>query len=69
MGSSVEEHYMTRPSIVNDEMLVFLDELRESGVTNMFGAGPYVAEAFDLGAADAREVTSYWMESFGDDER
>lgn len=69
MGSSVEEHYMARPSIVNDDMLIFLDNLRESGVTNMFGAAPYVEEAFDLGKADAREVTSYWMGSFGDDER
>jgi len=26
----------------------FLDQLRESGVTNMYGATPYLIEAFDL---------------------
>ena len=35
-----------RSEIVTDEHLKYLDGLRESGVTNMFGAGEYVeAEA------------------------
>jgi hypothetical protein len=29
------------PEFVTDDMLEFLDRLRKSGVTNMFGAKPY----------------------------
>ena len=60
---------MPRPSIVTDDMLTYLDELRDSGATNMFGASPYVTEAFGLSKADGRAVTTYWMSSFGQDER
>lgn len=56
-----------RPEIVEDEHLVYLDELRESGDTNMFGAGSYLEDEFCLGRREARTVLSYWMESF--DER
>ena len=31
------------------EYYVFLEELRQSGVTNMFGATPYLREEFGLG--------------------
>jgi hypothetical protein len=55
-----------RPEIVTDEMLEYLDELRESAVTNMFGAAPWVANAFDLELEDARRVLSYWMRTFGE---
>lgn len=33
---------MERPEGLTDDHLEYLDELRESGVTNMFGARPYV---------------------------
>ena len=33
---------MMRPDFVTEEMLIFLDELRDSGKTNMYGAGPYI---------------------------
>jgi hypothetical protein len=55
-----------RPEFVTDEHLEYLDGLRESGVTNMFGAAPYVADAFDLDIRRAREVLQYWMETFSD---
>ena len=42
---------MERPEIVKDQHLVFLDELHERGVTNMFGAGPYLVETFGVSAA------------------
>lgn len=55
---------MDRPAIVTDEHLEYLDSLRESGVTNMFGAASYVAEAFNISMKDARAILHYWMESF-----
>ncbi len=42
----------------------FLDELRESGKTNMFGAGVYLEEEFGLSRREAREVLSNWMKNF-----
>ncbi len=56
-----------RPAIVSEEHLEFLDELRESGETNMFGARPYLMRAFPgLTKNEAAEVTQYWMNSFSE---
>lgn len=55
-----------RPEIVTDDHLIYLDELRESGETNMFGARPYLIEEFDLPKSDAGTILSYWMASFGE---
>jgi hypothetical protein len=44
----------------------FLDDLRESGETNMFGAGPYLVAEFGLDKREARKVLSAWMESFSE---
>jgi hypothetical protein len=55
-----------RPTICSDEHLEFLDELRASGVTNMYGASPYLQRAFKLGKAEAIKVLSYWMHTFGE---
>ena len=42
----------------------YLNELRESGATNMFGAGPYLEQEFDLGRREAKEVLMWWMGQF-----
>ena len=53
-----------------EEQFVFLDRLRESGVTNMFGATSYLERAFpSLTHREAIEVLSKWMETFGERER
>ena len=49
-----------------EEHLGYLDALRESGATNMFGAAPYLQEAFDLSKKDARSVLGTWMETFAE---
>lgn len=43
------------------EYFQFLDELRESGVTNMYGASPYLSDAFDLDKYQARRIVQEWM--------
>jgi len=53
-----------RPEIVKDEHLDYLDVLRASAITNMFGAAPYIAKAFALDLKDARIILSYWMDSY-----
>jgi hypothetical protein len=59
----------TRPASVTQEHLEYLDELRESGETNMFGARPYLINEFGLDKREAAEILSYWMKSFGDPNR
>lgn len=51
---------------VVQEHLEYLDELRESGVTNMYGARPYLIREFDLSKTEASEVLSYWMKTFSE---
>lgn len=59
---------MEKPQVDNlEEMLEYLDELRESGVTNMWGAVPYLVNEFDMDDEKlAGQVHSYWMKTFGD---
>lgn len=51
----------TKPHIVTDEHLKYLDDLRESGVTNMYGAGAYLEGTFDLTEHNAHIILAYWM--------
>tara|TARA_B100001250_G_scaffold12871_3_gene11232 strand:+ start:347 stop:514 length:168 start_codon:yes stop_codon:yes gene_type:complete len=44
----------------------YLVELRDSGVTNMFGAGPYLEEEFGLPQREAKDILMAWMKSFKD---
>ena len=46
------------------EYFIFLNILRESGVTNMFGAAPYLEEHCDLKGANSRRIVINWMENF-----
>lgn len=46
------------------EEFEYLNTLRESGVTNMFGASPYLQEAFDISKTEARTILGLWMNSF-----
>ena len=49
------------------QVFLYLDRLRESGIVNMFGAGPYVEDEFGLGRREAKDLLIEWMETF--DER
>ncbi len=44
----------------------YLDELRESGDTNMLGARPYLAIAFDLEKKESADILTDWMKTFGE---
>ncbi len=50
-----------------DEVFEFLDNLRASGVVNMFGAAPYVQEEFeDLDKKEAGWYVGEWMRTFSE---
>lgn len=43
---------------------IFLENLRRSGVCNMYGAVPYLMEEFDIGSAEAQDILVDWMENY-----
>ena len=47
-----------------EAMFLFLDDLRESGITNMWGAGVYLQEVFEVTKIEARDVLLEWMQTF-----
>ena len=49
---------------MNKEHKEYLDQLRDSGVTNMFGAGQYLEEEFNLERSEAKSILLEWMKSF-----
>jgi hypothetical protein len=48
------------------EFFDFLDDLRESGKTNMYGSAAYLEGAFALSHSAARMVVVAWMDTFDD---
>ena len=62
----MSEAKVERPEVVKDEHLTYLDDLRESGITNMFGAGEYVERRFSLDRSTARTILTFWMKSFNE---
>jgi len=47
-----------------DEVNLYLDSLRESGATNMFGAAPYLRREFGMSMDCARDMLTVWMQTF-----
>ncbi len=53
--------------MINEEWIeyyVYLEELRKSGVTNMFGATPYLREEFGLGRREAINILGSWIDNY-----
>jgi len=46
------------------EHYIYLENLRQSGATNMFGATPYLEQARGLSKGEAMKVLSSWMENY-----
>ena len=46
------------------EYFDYLDGLRLSGATNMFGASPYLVQEFGLDKREARKILAEWMNQF-----
>lgn len=50
------------------EFFEYLDELRESGATNMSGATPFIERKFSLPYKEAGAVLMLWMDTFNHDQ-
>ena len=46
------------------DAFIFLNDLRDSGVTNMFGATPYLEDEFTTNPEVARALLLVWMGEF-----
>jgi len=49
-----------------EEYFIYLDNIRESGAINMFGAAPYLQDAFGLSRYDAKDILLEWMDTFAE---
>ena len=50
--------------LTKKEVYGYLDELRFSGLTNMFGATPYIVKEFAIEEKEAQQWLSEWMKDF-----
>jgi hypothetical protein len=58
---------MRKTTEQEQEVLEYLNMLRDSGVTNMFGATPYIEAEFGLDKKESRRLLSLWMYNFNDE--
>lgn len=61
--------YIKADNEQEQEYFDFLEELRQSGDTNMYGADIYLQNAFPLDKVGARTVLSKWMKLHSDPTR
>ncbi|MBR5823781.1 MAG: hypothetical protein IKY67_06530 [Paludibacteraceae bacterium] len=50
--------------MTDNEYWIFLEELRRSGETNMYGAAHYLVAAFEVTHDEAREILVDWMNNY-----
>lgn len=50
----------------DEKYYIYLDELRESGETNMFGATPFLVKKFKISNDDASHILANWMATFSE---
>lgn len=51
-------------TLLTNEHKVYLEALRDSGVTNMWGAAPYIQDRFDVSYADSKKILVEWIDTF-----
>ncbi len=54
-------------TLERDVVFRFLEELRNSGVTNMFGGAPYIASTFGCSRPESTYWLVEWFNSFGNE--
>lgn len=54
--------------MTSDKYWLFLEELRRSGETNMYGAAPYLAQEFQIPLNTAVDIVVDWMRHYDPDD-
>ena len=47
---------------------IYLENLRRSGVTNMYGAVPYLQQEFNISKQEAIKILADWMNKYNPDD-
>ena len=50
--------------MTTNQYWIYLENLRRSGVTNMYGAAPYLMSEFDVTKDEACEILADWMKNY-----
>lgn len=50
--------------MTSNKYWIYLEKLRRSGVTNMFGATPYLQKEFGLSYEEAGKILTDWMKNY-----
>jgi hypothetical protein len=61
MESDVINPRLILKGYIMQQYFDYLEALRLSGVTNMFGAAPYLQREFGLSSREARDILLQWM--------
>lgn len=54
--------------MTKNEYWLYLERLRRSGETNMYGAAPYLMRDFGLSKGDAYRILADWMDNYNPDD-
>lgn len=58
---------MRKTTEQEQEVMQYLNALRDSGVTNMFGATPHIEQEFGINKREAARILSLWMRNFNEE--
>lgn len=50
--------------MTDNKYWIYLEQLRRSGVVNMFGASPYLKDEFGLTDKESRGILLDWMNNY-----
>lgn len=50
--------------MTDNKYWIYLEELRRSGETNMYGAVPYLQAEFGLDKREAKDILIDWMQNY-----
>lgn len=50
--------------MTKNQYWIYLEKLRRSGITNMYGAAPYLMREFGLNQKEAIEILVDWMKNY-----
>ena len=50
--------------LLSTKVFKYLDNLRESGVTNMLGVTEFITDTFNISKDTAKELLIEWMQTF-----
>ena len=51
-----------------NEYWIYLENLRRTGIVNMYGAGVYLEMDFGLSKQEARKILADWMHNYNPDD-